>query len=151
MTTTRGSFVAPRETLSRPDRLQSVLARLSELEALVASTVARLAQLERGRGPRDEADRVLIRCIFFESIGSMPFRTSDAIRFSRLERGSALRAALVAADVDNEKQLGQLLARYSRLDSIDGLRVERARRRRHWRVVVAVVNDTPDSGGRLRP
>lgn len=68
--------------------------------------------------------------------GGMPFTAGLVLATHDKE----LREALQSADVDNERQLGQLLKRIEGC-VIDGFVVRRAARRRHWQVVVVVVRN----------
>ena len=115
----QGLPVLPRRRLE----MDALAARLEEFEQ-------RLAVLERGAGPRDDADVDLLQSLY-DALGSTPFRPSDVFRFAQLERGAPLRRALLAADVDSEDQLGKLLSRCS-TRATDGVMVRRHRRRRHW-------------------
>lgn len=103
--------------------LAAVLAELADLRS-------RVERLEAKRGPRDRVDAQLVLAIFHAAAG-LPFRAGDV--FTRAEAVPELREALRGADVDNEKQLGILLARMHGAD-VEGVRVVRYRRRL-WRVV----------------
>jgi hypothetical protein len=103
----------------RANELAAVRAELLELRA-------RVQALERGRGPRDDADRALVLALADAAAG-LPFKAGMVFR--RAVAVPALADALRNADVDNEKQLGKLLDRVKG-SPIEGVVV--ARTGRFW-------------------
>jgi hypothetical protein len=96
--------------------LAEVLARLDQVEA-------RLARLEAGRGPRDQADLRLVHAMTSTTEG-LPFKAQDVLQ--RAQYVPALREALLGADITSARQLGKLLARLEGT-VVDGARLDRGR------------------------
>ena len=110
------------------------LARAVDEQAVV---IARLEQRIRAleAAPRDHNDVAVLQAMF-STFETTPFRASDVFRHAeRIDDAAPLRDALLAADLDNERQLGRLLMRCARRDSIAGLVVRRHRLHRHWQIV----------------
>lgn len=108
------------------------LVSIDPLEARVAALEAIVSRLV-GRGARDAEDLRLVSAIYeYAASVAQNFTASQVMTWPRPE----LVAALRAADIDDAKQLGELLHRLRARD-LDGLVVERLRRKKagaHWRV-----------------
>jgi hypothetical protein len=105
---------------------------LRRLEAIEA----RLAALERARGPRDGADADLLLAIL-EAIGDRAF-TSVQLYAHAQTVAPALLAAMLAADIDGVHPLGTVFRRLHGIE-VRGLRLERQDGKYHrdgtlWRV-----------------
>jgi hypothetical protein len=104
-----------RRAMPVPDPIEARLAALEALGAHLQQAVAAL-QAGRGRGPRDGADVELLGQIA-TSTQRLPFTARQL--FDHAGGDARLSCALDAADIDNPKQLGKLLARCADRDRGD--------------------------------
>jgi hypothetical protein len=103
--------------------------RLDRIELLLVKILERVST---ARGPRDQADVRLLLAIH-EAAESLPFKASHVMK--RARHVPALSAALLAADITSQEQLGKLFARLEGATAA-GLRMERTKdRRAPWRIV----------------
>jgi hypothetical protein len=115
---------------SDSDELRALHAKL---DAILEGQVEILERVGAARGPRDQADERLLLAIH-EAAEGLPFKASHVIK--RARHVPALAAALLAADITSQEQLGKLLGRLEGV-TIAGLRLERTKdRRAPWRIVL---------------
>jgi hypothetical protein len=122
----------------KPDHNAAIEALITKAVApLVAEVAALTARIEvlitANSGPRDKADLRLRRAIVEHSHG-LDYRATDLLVTA--VREPDLAAALKAADIVNEWQLGKLLRRFEQGPSIDNVRFERTGRM--WRCVLVL-------------
>lgn len=103
--------------------------RLDRIEQLLVKILERVST---AHGARDQADERLLVAIY-DAVEALPFKASHVMR--RALHMPALAAALQAADITSEEQLGKLFCRLEGV-TIAGLRLERTRNRKGpWRIV----------------
>lgn len=107
-------------------------AEIAALRATVAALDARLALVERRRGPRDDHEHAALAALALV-VADATFTAADVLKLGDLD--PAFRRHLDQADVWNAPDVGYLL-RQARGHHFAGRRLDRADARHAWRFVL---------------